>query len=127
LARVWPGSGEAIPPLQIEGGVRGEPPRQPEIQLGAEISGIALHPALIVHGRAVRVGLLGSEDDRRVRVDLLRRPCRARDPIERERLREAVRCPEAERGPTEAVVSDVGRHALARTAPTGEIVVTGSA
>src|SRR5437660_8066709 len=81
---------------------------------------------MIVHGRAVRVGLLGSEDDRRVRVDLLRRPCRARDPIERERLREAVRCPEAERGPTEAVVSDVGRHALAGTAATVEIVDTGA-
>src|SRR5262249_27346501 len=82
--------------------------------------------ALIVHGRTVREGLLGSEDDRRVRVDLLGRPCRARDPVERQRRREAVRRPEAERGPTVAVVSDKVRHALAWTAPTVEIVDTGA-
>src|SRR5262249_61074455 len=81
------------PPLfrstrQIERGARGEPPRQPELQLGAEISGIALHPTLIVHGRTVREGLLGSEDDRRVRVDLLGRPCRAGDPRSEEHTSE---------------------------------------
>src|SRR5262249_5340099 len=124
LGRVEPGTGEEITTLQIEGGARGEPPRQPELQLGTEIVGIALHPALIVHGRTVREGLLGSEDDRRVRVDLLRRPGRARGPRIREMRREDVRRPEAKRGPTEAVVSDEVRHALAGTTATVEIVDT---
>src|SRR5262249_55986723 len=51
---------------------------------------------------------------------------RARDPVERQRRREVVRRPEAERGPTVAVVSEVGRHALAGTAAAVEIVDPGA-
>src|SRR5262249_58168058 len=46
--------------LQIERGIRRKSPRQAEIHLGADVAGIALHPALIVDRLPGREVCLGS-------------------------------------------------------------------
>src|SRR2546426_5245796 len=101
--------------LEIEGRIRGEPPREPDVDLGSEIVGIAFYKALIrldrtvdAPGAGVRRGACGL--DAGVGVDLLSRPRRAHDSIHTERGRDAVRRPQAEPGPAGTGVADPPRH-----------------
>jgi len=101
-------------------------PRQTEIHFGADVTGVALHPALIVYRRPGRKVCLGSEDNGGVRVDFLCRPRRARDPGHGERRRDVVHRPEAELGATIPIVADIGRYADVGPAAAVEVIDAGA-
>src|SRR5437867_2493628 len=104
------GSREEIRALQVDRRVRSEPPREPEVNFGADVARVTLHPALIVHGGAAEGAGAQTRGRARIGIDLLRRPGRADPAVRAERRREAVGSAEAELSTAITVVTDEAGH-----------------
>src|SRR5215510_11240582 len=127
LGRVQGISREQVGPGEIEGGVRSEPPCDPEVHFRTQITGLTLHPAgpvpadqrraRDVSGTAVRGG--AGRGYAGIGVHLFGGPPRVDDSVHAEGRRDAIGGSRGEGRETEAVVGDPSGH---WQEPTVEIV-----
>src|SRR5207237_4058416 len=101
---------EQIRAFEVERCVRGKPPRESQVRLGTDVAGVALYPALIVHGRPADGARAKARIGASIGIDLFSGPRRAHDAVQSERGRDAVCAPEREPGAAIAVVADEPGH-----------------